>query len=95
MLTNESASDNLLEYQRKVTWRRHEVKTLRDVSLWNRSYNYTFLLLVRSIFTILSRTKHVFGISYRVEASDVSSANSDVIGRSQSVPTILITMPHR
>ncbi|KAL0736607.1 hypothetical protein Bca4012_012817 [Brassica carinata] len=95
MLTNESATDNLLEYQRKVAWKRHEVKTLRDVSLWNRTYDYTVLLLVRSVFTILTRTKHVFGISYRVEASDVSSADSDFIGRSQSVSTILTAMPHR
>ncbi|KAH0861581.1 hypothetical protein HID58_089842 [Brassica napus] len=89
MLTSESATDNLLEWQRKVAWKRHEVKTLQDASLWNRTYDYTVLLLVRSIFTILTRTKHVFGISYRVEASDVSSADSDFIGRSQSVSTIL------
>ncbi|KAJ0243904.1 hypothetical protein HA466_0198900 [Hirschfeldia incana] len=94
MLTCESATGNLLEYQRKVTWKRHEVRTLRDVSLWNRTYDYTVLLLVRSVFTVLTRTKHVFGISYGVEASDdVSSVDSDFIGRSQSVSTILTAMP--
>ncbi|KAF8075437.1 hypothetical protein N665_1094s0017 [Sinapis alba] len=87
-LSNESATDNLLEYKKKVTWKRHEVKNLRDVSLWNRTYDYTVLLLVRSIFTILTRTKHVFGISYRAEASDVSSADSDFIGRGHSVSTV-------
>ncbi|CAN7141860.1 unnamed protein product [Brassica rapa subsp. narinosa] len=95
MLTSESATDNLLEWQRKVAWKRHEVKTLQDASLWNRTYDYTVLLLVRSVFTILTRTKHVFGISYRVEASDVSSADSDFIGRSQSVSTILTQMSHQ
>ncbi|CAH8324328.1 unnamed protein product [Eruca vesicaria subsp. sativa] len=88
-MCNESATDNLLEYKKKVTWKKHEVKNLRDVSLWNRTYDYTVLLLVRSVFTILTRTKHVFGISYRAEASDVSSADSDYLARGHSVSTIL------
>ncbi|XP_018471214.2 protein PSK SIMULATOR 1 [Raphanus sativus] len=88
-MSNESATDNLLEYKKKVTWKRHEVKNLREVSLWNRTYDYTVLLLVRSVFTILTRTKHVFGISYRAEASDVSSADSDFIARGHSVSTVL------
>ncbi|CDY14148.1 BnaC02g02650D [Brassica napus] len=87
--SNESATDNIVEYKKKVTWKKHEVKNLREVSLWNRTYDYTVLLLVRSIFTILTRTKHVFGISYRAEASDVSSADSDFIARGHSVSTVL------
>ncbi|CAG7891209.1 unnamed protein product [Brassica rapa] len=87
--SNESATDNIVEYRKKVTWKKHEVKNLREVSLWNRTYDYTVLLLVRSIFTILTRTKHVFGISYRAEASDVSSADSDFIARGHSVSTVL------
>ncbi|KAF8118844.1 hypothetical protein N665_0002s0153 [Sinapis alba] len=95
MVSNESAAtDSVLEYKKKVTWKRHEVKNLRDASLWNRTYDYTVLLLVRSVFTVLTRTKHVFGISYRAEeASDVSSVDSDFIGRSQSVSTILSHQP--
>ncbi|VVB13219.1 unnamed protein product [Arabis nemorensis] len=95
MMSNESATDNLLEYKKKVTWKKHEVKNLQDVSLWNRTYDYTVLLLVRSIFTILSRTKHVFGISYRGDVSDVSSADSDFIGRAHSVSTILTPLPRQ
>ncbi|KAJ4908825.1 hypothetical protein Rs2_12483 [Raphanus sativus] len=97
MVSSESATDSVLEYKKKVTWKRHEVKNLRDASLWNRTYDYTVLLLVRSVFTVLTRTKHVFGISYRgVEASDdVSSVDSDFIGRSQSVSTVLTHLSHQ
>ncbi|CAN8237285.1 unnamed protein product [Cochlearia groenlandica] len=96
MASNGSATDNLLEYQKKVTWKKHEVKTLQDASLWNRTYDYAVLLLVRSVFTILIRTRHVFGISYITEASDISSADSDdFIGRSHSVSTILTPMTHQ
>ncbi|CAH8306891.1 unnamed protein product [Eruca vesicaria subsp. sativa] len=96
MVSNECAGDSVLEYKKRVTWKRHEVKNLRDLSLWNRSYDYTVLLLVRSVFTVLIRSRHVFGISYRAEeASDVSSVDSDFIGRSQSVSTILTQLSNQ
>ncbi|KAL0708980.1 hypothetical protein Bca4012_015958 [Brassica carinata] len=97
MVSSESAAnDSVLEYKKKVTWKKHEVRNLRDVSLWNRTYDYTVLLLARSVFTVLTRTKHVFGIGYRgEEASDVSSVDSDFIGRSQSVSTVLTHLSHQ
>ncbi|CAN8298023.1 unnamed protein product [Cochlearia groenlandica] len=95
MVSNESATDSILDYKKKVTWKRHEVKNLRDVSLWNRTYDSTVLLLVRSVFTILSKAKHVFGIGNGAEASDISSADSDFIGRDQSVSTILTPLSHQ
>ncbi|XP_010543598.1 PREDICTED: uncharacterized protein LOC104816453 [Tarenaya hassleriana] len=95
MMCSEAASENLLEYQKKVSWKRQEVKNLREVSLWNRTYDYTVLLLARSSFTIFSRIKHVFGIHYATEASELSSVDSDFIGRSHSVSTLSQALPHQ
>ncbi|CAN6973459.1 unnamed protein product [Brassica oleracea var. botrytis] len=90
MMSSESAAtDSVLEFKKKVTWKKHEVKVLRDASLWNRTYDYTVLLLVRSVFTVLNRTKHVFGVSYRAVEEGSDDVDSDFIGRSQSVSTVL------
>lgn len=51
----------LLEFQHKVKLQRQEVQTLRDMSPWNRTYDYVVRLLARSLFTILERIVHVFG----------------------------------
>ncbi|KAL2562674.1 hypothetical protein AAZV13_20G150000 [Glycine max] len=37
----ESDGPNLIDYQKKVTWKRLEVKNLKANSLWNRTYDYT------------------------------------------------------
>ncbi|XP_043703340.1 uncharacterized protein LOC122653544 [Telopea speciosissima] len=57
---------SLLEFKQKVLWQRQEVKYLREISLWNRTYDYTFRLLGRSLFTIFRRIKLVFGINQKV-----------------------------
>lgn len=58
----ESDGVNLIDYQKKVAWKRVEVKNLKANSLWNRTYDYTVLLLARSLFTIFNRINNVFGI---------------------------------
>lgn len=88
----ESDGVNLTDFQKKVAWKRHEVKSLQDISLWNRTYDYTILLLARSIFTIFSRINHVFGIQEIVDAGETNDSrdlNSDYIYRSQSVSALL------
>lgn len=49
----------LLEFQQKVVWQRQEVKNLREMSPWVRTYDYIVRLLLRSIFTTVARIKHV------------------------------------
>uniref|UniRef100_A0A7N0UAZ2 Uncharacterized protein n=1 Tax=Kalanchoe fedtschenkoi TaxID=63787 RepID=A0A7N0UAZ2_KALFE len=51
----------LLEFQQKLMWQSQMVKDIRDKSLWNRTYDYTFRLMARSLFTILNRLKETFG----------------------------------
>lgn len=93
----ESDGVNLIDFQKKVAWKRHEVKSLQDVSLWNRTYDYTILLLARSLFTIFSRINHVFGIQEFVDGSETNDSrdlNSDYIYRSQSVSALLQPSVH-
>ncbi|KAL3647426.1 hypothetical protein CASFOL_008394 [Castilleja foliolosa] len=64
----------LIELQHKILWQRQEIKYLKDKSLWSRSFDTVTLLLVRSIFTILSRIKHVFGVGHGFDHIKPSSA---------------------
>ncbi|XP_010552935.1 PREDICTED: uncharacterized protein LOC104823193 [Tarenaya hassleriana] len=95
MMSSEAASKSLLEYQKKISWKQQEVKNLRGVSLWNRTYDFTMLLLARSIFTIFSRIEYVFGISSTAESSDLSSVDSDFMGRSPLFSTFSQALPHQ
>ncbi|KAI4346428.1 hypothetical protein L6164_007324 [Bauhinia variegata] len=90
-------SDGVMDYQKKVAWKRQEVKNLQGISLWNRTYDYTIHLLARSLFTMFSRINHVFGIQEMVdvgEGNDSRNLNSDYILRSQSVSALLRPSVH-
>ncbi|XP_015877857.3 protein PSK SIMULATOR 1 [Ziziphus jujuba] len=52
----------IVDLQQKIFWQKQEVKYMKDRSLWNRSFDTVTSVLARSIFTILARTKLVFGI---------------------------------
>ncbi|XVE99132.1 hypothetical protein REPUB_Repub03eG0171000 [Reevesia pubescens] len=86
--------ENLLEFQKKAMWKQHEVKSLREMSLWNRSYDYTIRLLARSIFTIFGRINHVFGIEQNVDDGDSRVVNTDFMYRSQSVSSLMRSSVH-
>lgn len=88
MKSNDDAdSISLVEYEKRVAWKQQEVRHLKQLSVWNRTYDYTILLLARSVFTIFSRIGHVFGLSNVVEVAAKQSKNldSDHIHRSRSV----------
>lgn len=87
MKSNDDAdSISLVEYEKKVAWKQQEVRHLKQMSVWNRTYDYTILLLARSLFTIFSRIGHVFGFNV-VDLGVKQSKNldSDHIYRSRSV----------
>ncbi|XP_031116123.1 uncharacterized protein LOC116019894 [Ipomoea triloba] len=77
----------LVEYEKNVSRKQQEVKYLKEVSLWNRSYDYTVCLLARSVFTIFGRVGNVFGINPAgdQEVKKLKLLESDHIHRSQSV----------
>lgn len=88
MKSNDDAdSISLVEYEKKVAWKQQEVKHLKQISIWNRTYDYTILLLARSMFTIFSRIGHVFGVNSVVDLGVKESkvSDSDYIHRSRSV----------
>ncbi|KAE8684887.1 rab9 effector protein with kelch motifs-like [Hibiscus syriacus] len=89
MKSSDLAPENLLEFQKKVIWKQHEVKSLRGSSIWNKTYDYTIRLLSRSIFTIFGRIRHVFGIEHSVDVGDSRVMNSDFMHRSQSVSAVM------
>ncbi|KAK7343920.1 hypothetical protein VNO77_13046 [Canavalia gladiata] len=88
----ESDGPNLLDYQKKVAWKRLEVKNLKSNSLWNRTYDYTVHFLARSLFTIFSRINNVFGIQEIVDIAKTknqSVLSSNHVRGSQSVSEVL------
>ncbi|CAL1386922.1 unnamed protein product [Linum trigynum] len=89
MKCSEPIPDSFPDYHKKLLWKQHEVKGLREMSLWNRTYDYTVGLLARSIFTIFRRINHVFGSNTTVDQRPGRVVDSDYIYRSQSVSTIL------
>lgn len=84
---DDADSITLVEYEKKLAWKQQEVKHLKDVSIWNRTYDYTVRLLARSLFSIFSRIGHVFGVDPVVDERAKASRDldSDQIYRSHSV----------
>ncbi|XVF76287.1 hypothetical protein PTKIN_Ptkin13bG0254300 [Pterospermum kingtungense] len=88
---------HLLEFRQKVMWQRQEVKNLREMSPWVRTYDYIVRLLLRSLLTILERIKNVFGTNQMASADrndDFESINSDCLSRSHSFSTLVPSSVH-
>ncbi|KAF0931330.1 hypothetical protein E2562_004479 [Oryza meyeriana var. granulata] len=47
--------------EQRTRWRRHDVRRLRDSSLWNWTYDKAVLLLARGVCAIYDRIRLVFG----------------------------------
>ncbi|KAJ8759184.1 hypothetical protein K2173_004191 [Erythroxylum novogranatense] len=89
MKGNNPEPDNLLDYQKKLVWKQQEVKNLREISLWNRTYDYAVYLLVKSLFTIFRRINNLFGYYPVVCSGDSTVPDSDYFYRGQSVSALL------
>ncbi|CAI0383911.1 unnamed protein product [Linum tenue] len=50
-------------FEQKVVWQKQDVRHLKDVSIWNQSYDKIVELLVRTVCTIYARICAVFGES--------------------------------
>lgn len=87
----------LLEFQKKVTSQRQEVRNLRDMSPWNRSYDYVVRLLAKSLFTILERIILVFGNNHlptlQLE-NDSQNMNANNLLRSHSFSVFVHSSVH-
>lgn len=89
----ESSQVKLLEFQQKVLWQRHEVKNLREMSPCIRSYDYVVRLLLRSVFTIVGRMKHVVGTNQirgvEEENYDSGYSSDKLLARSHSISALM------
>ncbi|KAK4799868.1 hypothetical protein SAY86_025233 [Trapa natans] len=90
----ESDKVKMLEFQQKVVCQRQEVKNLRDSSPWNRTYDYTARVLLRSIFSLIERIKLIFGIHEMGSNDDHQVMNSTLISRSQSFSNVMHSSIH-
>ncbi|KAJ7976042.1 hypothetical protein O6P43_005871 [Quillaja saponaria] len=79
-----SSRVRLLDFQQKVISQRQQVKNIRDMSPWNRTYDYIVRLLTRSLFTILERIIHVFGNNHEMGKYDFQHMYTDCLTRSHS-----------
>ncbi|KAK6156310.1 hypothetical protein DH2020_010558 [Rehmannia glutinosa] len=90
------ANDNadsitLVEYKKKIAWKQHEVKHLKQNSLWNRTYDYTILLLARSVFTVHGRIGHVFGINHVADHVGIKDSRvTDILNSRRSHSTVFM-----
>lgn len=84
---DDTDSTSVVEYEKKIAWKQQEVKHLKEVSLWNQTYDYTIRLLARSIFTLYSRIGHVFGFNHMIgmELKDFGVLDSDYSCHSHSI----------
>ncbi|KAH6816334.1 plant/protein [Perilla frutescens var. frutescens] len=48
-------------FEQKLTWQKQDVRHLKDVSLWNQTYDKVLELLARTVCTIFARLCIVFG----------------------------------
>ncbi|XP_004308900.1 PREDICTED: uncharacterized protein LOC101311141 [Fragaria vesca subsp. vesca] len=59
---NRMDGPNWLEIQHKIELKQLEVDKLKEESLWNMTFNYIGIILARSVFTIFTRIKSVYGV---------------------------------
>lgn len=91
MKGNDSAdSITLVEYEKKIAWKRQEVKHLKENSLWSRTYDYTILLLARSLFTIYGRIGHVFGVNHIADMGVKDSRVIDISNNRRNHSTVFM-----
>nr|BAE98787.1 hypothetical protein [Arabidopsis thaliana] len=53
--------ESVKAFEQKLMWQRQDVKSLRDGSLWNQTYDKVVEMLARTVCTIYGRIETVFG----------------------------------
>ncbi|MCO5550398.1 hypothetical protein L7F22_003882 [Adiantum nelumboides] len=53
--------DNIYALEQKIVWQRQEIKYLKEISLWNRTYDKIVGMLARCVCTLYGRIIRVFG----------------------------------
>ncbi|PIN10506.1 hypothetical protein CDL12_16904 [Handroanthus impetiginosus] len=63
-------------YEQKLSWQKQDVSHLKDVSLWNQTYDKVVELLARTVCTVYARLYIVFGDPHSRDASSMSISTS-------------------
>lgn len=75
-------------FEQKLAWQKQDVRHLRDVSLWNQTYDKVVELLARTVWTVFARLCVVFGDGFGVDMHhrrlDSRQMNGD--GSTKSTP---------
>lgn len=53
--------ESVKAFEQKLMWQRQDVRSLRDASLWNQTYDKVVEMLARTVCTIYGRIETVFG----------------------------------
>ncbi|KAL3812492.1 hypothetical protein ACJIZ3_013760 [Penstemon smallii] len=61
-------------FEQKLTWQKQDVNHLKDVSLWNQTYDKVVELLARTVCTIYARVNTVFGDALLKSQSGISGS---------------------
>lgn len=58
---NNQHEESRKAFEQKLTWQKQDVRHLKDVSIWNQTFDKVVELLVRTLCTIYARIRVVFG----------------------------------
>lgn len=77
---NNQHEESRRAFEQKLIWQKQDVRHLRDVSLWNQTYDKVVELLARTVCTIYARLCAVFGESaLRGDVSGFVRGNSSPV----------------
>lgn len=65
-------------FEQKLTWQRQDVRHLKDVSLWNQTYDKVVELLGRTVCTVYARIYAVFGDCHSRDSSHMLISRSEI-----------------
>ncbi|KAJ7979910.1 DUF668 domain-containing protein/DUF3475 domain-containing protein [Quillaja saponaria] len=60
---NNQHEESCRAFEQKLMWQKQDVRHLKDISLWNQTYDKVVELLVRTVCTIYARISMIFGDS--------------------------------
>ncbi|KAI5649427.1 hypothetical protein M9H77_35432 [Catharanthus roseus] len=75
-------------YEQKLIWQKQDVRHLKDVSIWNQTYDKVVELLVRTVCTIYARISMVFGNAVLRRHSISSTVSGAPFEFSGSLPSV-------
>ncbi|EPS73879.1 hypothetical protein M569_00874, partial [Genlisea aurea] len=83
------AQRRLIELQQRILREKQEAASLKEKSLWSRSFDTVASHLITSAFTIVARVKLVFGVGHVAPLSRSPSSSSALVYPSESDDSVI------